>query len=433
MAAVEISIHRGGDFRCMRWLTARLRKAGVRPETMRRSDLDRMVKAELISEEQRRRIAEHFGLKEDGSRFLTFLVILGGGMVALGVILLIGANWEHIPDTVKLGSGLSLLALAHACGWWLAQSPSLRYQRAGEALHLAGAGLFLANLALVGQIYHLSSRTPDVWWTWWVGIVALPWITRGRTLNLMAIVAFAIALGTECWAADGWFHRMAWGFRGELGLSMLSLLGLSLYGIGMLGRDSRWSAMAGDTERLGFALFGMMFLPFLLAPGGEHISRMGGATAWPVLVLAVVAAGLAAAGASRMPSLTPQWRNTWGVVLGAAALYHVYLGSGLEAGREVVPGLHGTPLSWAASMVLFGVALVLVRVGLHAGVPWKVNGGMLLIALVILATYITLVASMTRTGLVFVVSGVFLIGFAVYLERRRRELLARMHAGAAAA
>ncbi|MGN6555175.1 MAG: hypothetical protein ACTHLW_15825 [Verrucomicrobiota bacterium] len=55
-----------------------------------------------------------------------------------------------------------------------------------------------------------------------------------------------------------------------------------------------------------------------------------------------------------------------------------------------------------------------------------INLGIVLIALDILAIYIVLVGSMARTGIMFLVSGIFLIVFGIYLERKRRGLLRRL-------
>ena len=54
------------------------------------------------------------------------------------------------------------------------------------------------------------------------------------------------------------------------------------------------------------------------------------------------------------------------------------------------------------------------------------NLGVAFIALDILATYINLFGSMARTGLMFVISGVFLILFGIYLEKKRRVLMQKI-------
>jgi uncharacterized membrane protein len=52
-----------------------------------------------------------------------------------------------------------------------------------------------------------------------------------------------------------------------------------------------------------------------------------------------------------------------------------------------------------------------------------VNLGVAFIALDIIATYIGLFGSMAFTGMMFILSGVFLIVFAVFLEKKRRALM----------
>ena len=59
-----------------------------------------------------------------------------------------------------------------------------------------------------------------------------------------------------------------------------------------------------------------------------------------------------------------------------------------------------------------------------------VNLGVAFIALIIIATYINLFGSMARTGLMFLVGGVFLILFGIYLEKKRRALMRQMKAAA---
>ena len=67
--------------------------------------------------------------------------------MACGIILLIAANWEEIPRGLKIMTGIALMLGAHAGGYWLREVKG-SYPRSGEALHFAGAGLFLANIAL---------------------------------------------------------------------------------------------------------------------------------------------------------------------------------------------------------------------------------------------------------------------------------------------
>src|ERR1035438_3023415 len=124
---------------------------------MKYSDIEKLKEAGLITAEQQRQIVEHFKLKEDGSQFLTIICFVGAVLVACGVILLIAANWGEIPRGVKIAAGLLLMLGAHGGGWYLREVNG-QYRKSGEALHLVGSGFFLANIGLIGQIYHLRSE-----------------------------------------------------------------------------------------------------------------------------------------------------------------------------------------------------------------------------------------------------------------------------------
>src|SRR4051812_29632594 len=115
---------------------------------MKLSDIQEIHDAGLISEEQRRNIIDHFRLEHPQNRFLAILVTLGGVSVLVGVILVISANWNSIPGAAKITTGALLMCAAHFMGWKLrgaGETPS----KLSEVFHFIGAGMFLANIALV--------------------------------------------------------------------------------------------------------------------------------------------------------------------------------------------------------------------------------------------------------------------------------------------
>src|SRR5437867_11779804 len=150
---------------------------------MKYSDIERIQSAGLITAEQQRQIVEHFKLKEEGGKFLAVISLVGASLVVSGLVLLIAANWEEIPRGLKIAAGLLLMMGAHAGGWYLREAPG-HYRKSGEALHVVGAGLFLGNISLLGQIYHLSERVPNAFLLWWAGIAALPWLLRSKALHV---------------------------------------------------------------------------------------------------------------------------------------------------------------------------------------------------------------------------------------------------------
>src|SRR6478752_3741420 len=101
---------------------------------MKYSDIEKIREAGLITAEQQQLINEHFRLKEDDSKLLTVLSIVGAVLAVCGVALLIASNWQQIPRGIKIAAGLLLMLGAHAGGWYLRETKD--YPKTGEALHL---------------------------------------------------------------------------------------------------------------------------------------------------------------------------------------------------------------------------------------------------------------------------------------------------------
>jgi uncharacterized membrane protein len=77
-------------------------------------------------------------------------------------------------------------------------------------------------------------------------------------------------------------------------------------------------------------------------------------------------------------------------------------------------------------LALFIFCLLQIQIGLQERSGFFVNVGVVFVALDILAAYCDLFGSMARTGVMFLISGVFLMVFGVYLERTRRGLMRRI-------
>ena len=385
---------------------------------MKFEDIQKIHEAGIISEEQRERIIAHFKLKEEGNRFLVIISFVGAGLVAAGIGLLIASNWAEIPRGVKLAAGLALLLGAHGAGWWL-RAVRRDYVKTGEALHFLGSLLFLGNIALVGQIYNLSSRPANAFLLWWVGIAALPWLLRSGAQFALLLIAIGVWFGVEI--NDGTSPIR---FDDERQVLAYALAGLIYVGAGFLLRRSSHQSFSGVAEKLGFmvlasAAYPLTWAGFLSWGGGRARPDCGG---WLLPALGALAALLIAAGAPHVPGLTRQWRVTWGATLAGAATL-------LVTASCVAPQTewhwigHMTPVNTIAAIATFIFCLLQVQVGVQQRSKFLVNLGLTFLALDLVASYIGLFGSMAFTGLMFIVSGGFLIGFAVFLEKKRRALM----------
>ena len=388
---------------------------------MKTTDIEKIHEAGLISAEQRDKIIAHFGLKVEGGKFLVIVSFIGAVLVAAGIALLISAHWDEIPRGVKLFGGLALMLGAHGAGWWLRDTRK-NYPKTGEALHFAGSLLFLANIALVGQIYHLSSRPGNAFLLWWLGIAALPWLLRSAAQFALLLLGIGIWFGVE-------INDSTSIIRFDNGHQVLAyaLLGLVFTGFGFLLRRSANKDFSTVAETFGLLAFVIFSYPLTWAGSLTWDYRHEEFNHWLLPALGTLAALLVGLGCRNLTTLPAQWRVTWGATLtGAVALLVV---------AHFVPQQndwhwfgHMTPLNTVAAIAFFIYGLLQVQVGVREHSRFLVNLGITFIALDIIATYVGLFSTMAFTGLMFVLSGVFLILFAVFLEKKRRALMKQIKA-----
>jgi uncharacterized membrane protein len=388
---------------------------------MKYTDIQKLHEAGLITDEQRRKINEHFNLKEDGNKFLAIVSIIGAVLITAGIILLISAHWNEIPRGVKIATGILLMLGAHAGGWWLRESHG-KYPKTGEALHLIGSGLFLANIALIGQIYNIVSRPPNAFLLWWVGIAALPWLLRSKAQHVLLLLAFGIWFGLEVNERGSWFYAG----DDQRQILLYSLLGLVYTGSGWVLRRGPFADFAGVTEKLGLLAFLVFFYPLTWKEffGGWNNSEVH---QWFLPALGLVALLALASGVRNLRALPAQWRWTWFAALFGMMIFMATVWFGLwQNYSDGGPRYYHWGPSWThlvASLALFVFCLLQIQVGLQQRSPFLVNLGVVFIALDILAAYLDLFGSMARTGVMFLISGIFLIVFGVYLEKKRRRLM----------
>jgi uncharacterized membrane protein len=395
---------------------------------MKYSDIEKIQEAGLITAEQHRQIVERFKLKEGEGKFLTIISLVGAVLVACGIILLIAANWAEIPRGVRIAAGLLLMLGAHGGGWYLREVNG-QYRKSGEALHLAGSGLFLGNIALIGQVYHLSARPPNAFLLWWAGIAALPWLLRSKAQHLLSLLAFGLWFGLEINQKDS---PVYFG-NDEYQILLYALLGLVYLAGGYCLRRTSFAEFASPTEKLGLLAFLVFAYPLTWGIFYREHEGLALVTPWIFPALAALALLLLAGGVPALTDLSRQWRWTCGLALAggigllASALWitpHRAVGWAVSYDR------HNDACCWVCTIGLFIFCLLQVQAGVQRRSEFMVNLGVAFIALLIIATYLNLVGSMARTGLVFLAGGVFLIVFGIYLEKKRRALMRQMKVAA---
>jgi uncharacterized membrane protein len=147
----------------------------------------RWRKAGLVDDDLARRITD-WEVAHRRPVILWAIAGTGALAMALGVMAIVGANWESIPAWLKLALDLGLNG---ACAiavfvFWRQQRPWLR-----EIAALLLFGLVLSGIALIGQVYQLQSapwRALVLWLALCTPFLALTALTR-LTGTIWAIAA----------------------------------------------------------------------------------------------------------------------------------------------------------------------------------------------------------------------------------------------------
>ena len=386
-----------------------------------------------------------FAVREDSDRHVawltTVLACLGGAVVAVGVSLLVAANWEYIPGLTKIAGFLLLLATVHGIALWL-QWTGKPYARTAHALHFLGALMFLAGIGLIAQVYNLHSHPSNGVLLWLVAILPIVVLLRSAPLAGVWIVGLIVWAHMEG-AIGGSFLQMWDIFSAHVFLEVA--LGVALIGFSVL--LGAWDRGVGKVAS---------FLGILMLAGGLYILGFyrhwsdSYRSAWldegiPLhgLILPGLAFALALAGLFEVwRSLLPRFKGLR-LILMACLLLILLTGSGaLLAEAHCIPPGPGLSFWNFGSSDRFTAAQLLFTVG--AWVAWFalsawclaygaaacrkgfVNLGVVGIGLGVITRFCDLAVDLSTTGWLFIVGGLAMGVTAWAMEHWRRFLLSRM-------
>ena len=149
----------------------------------------------LIGESQRERILARYPDDEAGGGRMSFVLrTLGVVVLFAALLLVISHNWDGLGRGGRMGAVTGVLLLLQG----IALAYFLRGRPTGSLLgHLASCLGFGAAIITTGQVFHLSSHSPDAVLTWALGILPIVLLLRSPVLHLLYLVLAAIWYGME--------------------------------------------------------------------------------------------------------------------------------------------------------------------------------------------------------------------------------------------
>ncbi len=114
---------------------------------------------------------------------------LGAFVLCFGVILIIASNWNLLSNLTKISMFIVLLGSCHFTGLYLAKK---NYKNSAIFLHLLGAGLVIAGIGLVAQIFNLNSNPKNALGLWLIMIAPLAIILKNGPIALLSLIIFTV-------------------------------------------------------------------------------------------------------------------------------------------------------------------------------------------------------------------------------------------------
>ncbi|UOQ53806.1 DUF2157 domain-containing protein [Hymenobacter cellulosivorans] len=395
--------------------------------TLLETDGPEWVRKGIITAEQHQQL---LALYPEDQRAVGLLPLLGSLLLGLSALSIVAANWQGLPEWLRLLLLLGSMGGAYAGGEYFLQrkNESLGIGLIGLGLILFGCGIILTS-----QMYQLIGYDAPGLLAWALAGTALTYLYRSRTIFVLMAAIGGIVQGYS---------------TGQLGTFSYLTAALTVVGLGyywwrhpnallgtVLATGLLWQAglLIGHLH----AKITWFFIPAMLiyAVGDWQTDRAAGrALQTPPLAAAFLfTLGLALYGEADTYAgmLRPPFLAYIGALLGVFALS---LWGKYRRGRPgsatdwllLLPGFYlhgGLALAIATLVVLYAYSGTVLWRAHQENNPDRVTLGTILFIITTMVAYFKLTWAFMDKSLFFLVGGVLLLGMSWYLRRKNAQSL----------
>jgi len=356
------------------------------------------------------------------SRIVFLLAVLGVVLVGVGVILLIGANWEQMPRWSRLALLICATLGSYLAGYRMAYQ-SKTYPKIGLAFLLLGSLLWGASIFLIAQMYHLGAGGGEggeakAVLYWFIGVLPLAYLLLSPLHLMLSLILGTIWLCMVLVAAGEQPPQIV--------MLFILALGVALYAFGRL------HSMRASLQSLclSYHWFGLMYIFTALYASGFQdfwVTYDASPPSKPWLWLLIISAASVAA---LLGLFLTRARRDWPSFYETAALSLLLL---VCIGIFAVPAdllRHPSEITLLMmalfNLLLFGAEIGLIALGWRRNQPALANLGIFAFFVQVISRYFDLFGGMLTSGFVFIGAGLLLVFGGAALERSRRKLLEAM-------
>jgi len=358
---------------------------------------------------------------ERANKLIWILVSIGAVLIGGGLLLFIASQWDQSSPMRRLGLLFGIYVLIGA------SAALADYRKLGvtaRGLWFLSSIAVGVNIFLVGQIFNLPLNYWQGTLLWMIAALAMGWASPSSAQGWLAVPLGILTLGWISTPSSQFFDQGAFLFEPGGIKALLPLIGIGLIAIALLVKGTAGNWLVRPLAGFAALLIAVPITVSTFHPVAfEAIFEFDARLFHGVVVVAVV--GLVALAWLRTP--TTYLLIGFGAVV---ALLLAVLPQAGGSGSWMAPGFNSSEVLFGIyTAVIFGLAVATILAGQHFAVRALVNVGFASVSVMLVALYIGRIAGELPTSLAVIGGGLFLVGGAIFLERKRREVTAGVRLG----
>ena len=358
---------------------------------------------------------------------VTIIATFGSVLVGLGILLFVASNWSGMGAvarvlTVFVAYLISVLAAS------VTERRGL--PRVASALWLLTTLSVGAYMFLLGQLFNHTLTYWQAPFLWMVAALAMGYARNSKAHGMLAVPLGLLALG---WfgGGSGWFMDDQIEFLVSSGglRPIFPFIGVGLIAASILAARARDDSLQFLLTALRFWGGLLIAVPLILTTVDEDFVDFLFHITWSTKQIGIVGLVFASTGAvfATGPRLTSY------IMFGFSAVL-LLLQIRVEDGMPLIAAMADIDALYVCLViVIFALAVATASFGARLSSRMMINFGVASAAILIFIQYFSWSFVLLERSLAFVVGGILLIVTAIFLERQRRSLIARITDSAEAA
>ena len=131
--------------------------------------------------------------KDSSDRFTAIIITLGCILVGLAVITFVAANWQEWSKPIKVVILITTFLATNLAGFFTWQRGHVNWRsRLGQGLLIVGALVLGANIGLMSQLFHHTGGVYQLFLIWGAAVLLMAYGLNLASLGIIAIILISI-------------------------------------------------------------------------------------------------------------------------------------------------------------------------------------------------------------------------------------------------